>query len=229
MSVRLSPWRTLDLTYPFRHDGGFNPDVPQPSVRVVRQVVSDDVRLEELAMCTHTGTHIDAPSHVFETGASVDEYPPEQLHGWAITADLRHLEPGARIDVAALEPLNDGLERASIVLLLTGWGEKRAHTDLYVNRSPWLDKAGAQWLVDRGVSGVAIDHFSIAGRGPAEQVMPAHKALLGAGVWIIEDARLPLELFERDRWYVVALPLPLAEGSGGQTRIIAIDMPEGQA
>jgi arylformamidase len=229
VTVRLSPWRTLDLTHPFRHDGGFNPDVPQPSVRVVRQVVSDGVRLEELAMCTHVGTHIDAPSHVYETGASVDQYPPEQLHGFAITADLRHLESGAEIDVAALEPLERGLERASIVLLRTGWGEQRGHTDRYVNQSPWLGASGAQWLVDHGVSGVAIDHFSIAGRGPVEQVMPAHKRLLGAGVWIIEEARLPLELFERERWYVVALPLPLTEGSGGQTRIIAIDLPDQQA
>jgi len=224
LTLRLSPRRTLDLTHPFVHDGNFNPDLPQPSVRVVRQVVSNGIRLEELAMCTHVGTHIDAPSHVFESGASVEQYPPEQLHGYAITADLRHLTPRARIDASTLQPLEDALGDAAIVLLRTGWGAERAHTERYVNQSPWLDESGAQWLVDHGVAGVAIDHFSISGRGSPEQVMPAHVVLLGAGVWIVEDARLPLELFERKRWYVVALPLALADGSGGQTRMIAIDV-----
>ena len=175
-------------------------------------------------MCTHVGTHMDAPSHVFETGASVDEYPLERLHGYAIAADLRHLEPGSRIDASMLEPFGNKLAGSRIVLLLTGWGQQRCHTDVYVNQSPWLDESGARWLVDHGVYGVAIDHFSIAGRGPVDQVMPAHKVLLGAGVWIVEDARLPLELLERERWYVVALPLRLAGASGGQTRMIAIDV-----
>jgi kynurenine formamidase len=217
------PRRTLDLTHPFVHDGNFNPDLPQPSVRVVRQVVSDSVRLEELVLTTHVGTHMDAPNHVFETAGAITDYPLDRLHGYAVTADLRHLKPGARIDVVALEQLEPMLGTAQIVLLRTGWGDKRDHTELYVNSSPWLDGPGAQWLVDHGVYGVAIDHFSIAGRGPQEQVMPAHKVLLGAGVWIVEDAYLPDELWERDRWYVVALPLPVKGASGGQTRMIAID------
>jgi arylformamidase len=218
--------RTIDLTQPFFHNGAFNPDLPLPTVEVVRHVITDGFRLEQLSLCTHVGTHMDAPSHVLEEGAAIDEYAPARLHGIAVCVDAASLEPGAAIGAELLAPYEDRLSEGSIALLRTGWGERRGMTELYVNRSPWLDASGARWLVERGVSGVAIDHFSISGRGPAEKVLPTHEILLGAGIWIVEEARLPAELLARARWYVVALPLRLQGASGAPTRLIAIELEE---
>jgi kynurenine formamidase len=221
--------RTLDLTQPFFHNGGFNPDLPLPTVEITRHLVTDGFRLEELELCTHVGTHMDAPLHVLEEGFAIDEYPLAHLHGPGVCFDLTGLAPEAPIDAAALEPYADRTAAGSIALLRTGWGERRAMTDWYVNRSPWVDASGATWLVEHGAVGVAIDHFSIAGRGPAEKVQPAHHILLGAGVWIVEEARFPAELLDGSSWYVVALPLRLEGASGAQTRLIAIEQAEARS
>jgi kynurenine formamidase len=215
--------RTIDLSQPFFHNGAYNPDLPLPTVQLVRHVITDGFRLEELHLCTHVGTHMDAPSHVFEDAPSIDKYPLERLHGRGVPVDLRRLGEEAPVTAQVLAPYDGRLTEGTIALLVTGWGERRGHTDRYVNRSPWLDRSGAQWLVDRSITGVVIDHFSISGRGPVEKTLPAHELLLGAGIWIVEEAHLPPVLCERDFWYVVALPLLLLDGSGAPARVIAIE------
>lgn len=219
----MSSARTIDLSQPFFHNGAYNPDLPLPTIQLVRHVISDGFRLEELNLCTHVGTHMDAPAHVFAEAASIDQYPLERLHGTAIPVDVRELGEEAAITAHVLSSYHERLVEGTIALLVTGWGERRGSTDWYVNRSPWLDRSGAQWLVDQGVVGVVIDHFSISGRGPREKTLPAHEVLLGAGTWIVEEAHLPPELFEREFWYVIALPLRLVDGSGAPARVIAIE------
>ena len=219
--------RMLDLTQPFYHNASFNPDLPMASIELVRQVPNHGHSLEQLSLCTHVGTHMDAPAHVFESGAGVDDYPLEQLQGTGIPVDLFALEPDTPITAQLLEPYARRLVPGTIALLCTGWGELRGFTDNYINHSPWLEHSGAQWLADRGVYGVAIDHFSIAGRGPAEKVMPAHLILLGAGIWIVEEALLPRALLEQPAWQVVALPLRLRGASGAPARMVAYEIGEG--
>jgi kynurenine formamidase len=214
--------RTIDLSQPFFHNGAYNPDLPLPTVQLVRHVVTDGFRLEQLSLCTHVGTHMDAPSHVLPDGPGVDEYPLERLHGQAVPVDLRQLGQEGEISGDVLAPYDGRLGDGTIALFMTGWGAKRGYTDWYINRSPWLSRTGAEWLVERKVAGVVIDHFSISGRGDQEKTLPAHEVLLGAGTWIIEEAFLPDELLDREFWYVVALPLRLVDGSGAPARVIAI-------
>jgi len=72
-----------------------------------------------------------------------------------------------------------------IVLLATsGWGERRAKTDKWLYRSPFVDPSGARWLVERGVRGVGIDHYSIGGSGALNA--ETHTILLGSGLWVVE-------------------------------------------
>jgi arylformamidase len=215
--------RTLDLTQPFFHNGGFNPDLPLPRIDITRSVISDGYSLEQLELCTHVGTHMDAPSHVLETGHPIDEFAVDRFHGPGVVVDLRDLGDEQAIDAEILASRARVEEQGSIVLLATGWGAFRARTARYVDGSPWLNEAGAKWLVEHGAAGVAIDHFSIAGRGPAEKVLPAHTVLLGAGVWIVEEALFPESLLDGSRWDVVALPWRIAGVSGAPTRMIAIE------
>jgi kynurenine formamidase len=62
-----------------------------------------------------------------------------------------------------------------------------------------LSPDGARWLIEHGVRGVGIDHYSIAGGG--EINAETHTILLSAGVWIVEELKFPPEVF--------ALPQPL--------------------
>lgn len=144
-------------------------------------------------MTTHTGSHLDAPLHKIAGGKSISDLPLGTFVGPARIADLRGLAPNAAITPSLLAPRLKGIAAGEIVLLATGWGDRRAKTEEWLYRSPYVDPAGAQWLVERGVRAVGIDHYSIGGSGPENA--ETHTILLGAGLWVVEDLRFPAEVF----------------------------------
>lgn len=173
-------------------------------------------------MASHTGSHIDAPLHKMPEGKSIDSYPLETFVGQAVVADLR--------DVPAVEPLTSGhLKRRlpedlkdRIVLLMTGWGAKRAPTREWFYFSPFLAPTGAEWLVAQGVRAVGIDHYSIGGAREPENSQ-THRILLENGLWIVEELNLPEELLDEEQplefW---AMPVNLKGLSGSPCRPIAV-------
>lgn len=175
-------------------------------------------------MASHTGTHLDAPLHKLAGSASIDAMPLEAFSGMACCADLQHLAPEHSIGSEDLEAALGSIPPNQIILLVTGWGLKRNHTDEWLYRSPRLSPDGARWLVERKVRGVGIDHFSIGGTiEPANA--STHEILLGAGVWIIE------ELCFRAGWKEAslapgcrfqALPLHLPGFSGSPCRAVFV-------
>jgi arylformamidase len=185
--------RLIDLSQPLFDDAPNCPVHPPVSFRRTVDHPEHGWRLEEVTMATHTGSHVDAPLHKIAGGRSISELPLEAFVGAARIADLRGLPDDTPITAAMLVPKLKGVTQRDIVLLATGWGEKRAKTDEWLQRSPFLHPDGARWLVERGVRGVGIDHFSIGGMGPLNA--ETHTLLLEAGIWVVEDLRFPAEVF----------------------------------
>jgi kynurenine formamidase len=178
--------------------------------------------MEVLTMASHTGSHLDAPLHKIAGGRSITDLPLETFVGPARIVDLRPLEPGTAIGPGLLEgPLAD-LRPDEIVLLCTGWGELRSHTELWLRQSPFLSPEGARWLVARQVRGVGIDHYSIGGsREPINS--ETHTVLLGAGVWVVEELRFPPEALRLAQPVTfLALPIHLHQHSGAFCRPVLI-------
>ena len=98
-------------------------------------------------MATHTGSHVDAPLHKIAGGRSIDALPLETFVGPAHLADLRGLAADAAIGPEVLARALHGRIAGEIVLLATGWGDRRAKTDEWLRHSPFVDPAGARWLV----------------------------------------------------------------------------------
>ena len=191
--------RLLDLSQPLYHDAPNCPVHPPVSFRRTADHPRDGWRMEEIAMATHTGSHLDAPLHKIAGGKSISDLPLETFAGPARIADLRGLAADAPITPELLAPRLAGLIAGDIVLLATGWGERRAKTEEWLRHSPFVAPAGARWLVQHGVRGVGIDHYSIGGSGAINE--ETHTILLGAGVWVVEELKFPEEAF--------ALPQPV--------------------
>ena len=191
--------RLIDLSQPLFDQA---PNCPaHPPVRFTR--ISDHPergwRVESIDLATHTGSHVDAPLHRVAGGKSLSDMPLETWVGPALIADLRGIAAGGAIDGALLGRSLPADCADKIVLLATGWGDKRAKTDEWLNRSPCLTVSGANWLVEHKVRGVGIDHYSISNLGPQND--ETHAIVLGAGIWIVEELRFPPEVF--------SLPSPL--------------------
>ena len=155
--------------------------------------------MEEIAMATHTGSHLDAPLHKIAGGKSISDLPLETFVGPARIADFRGLAPCTAIGPEHLSARFAGLAAGEIALLATGWGDKRAKTEEWLHASPFVSPEGARWLVNQRVRGVGIDHYSVGGGGPINA--ETHTILLSAGLWVVEELRFPAETF--------ALPQPV--------------------
>jgi arylformamidase len=213
--------KLIDLSQPM-WDGCPNcPTHPLVEVEVIADHSRGEWHMEHLKLASHTGSHIDAPLHKMPGGKTIDQLPLETFIGQAFAADLRPLEPEAEINVQVLASALGHVEeqlRDSIVLLCTGWGQKRECNNEWFYRAPFLTLDGAQWLVDKGVRGAGIDHFSIGGAQEPRNGN-THTVLLGAETWILEELCFPEEVWALPQpWKFWALPINLRAHSGAWCR-----------
>ena len=161
--------------------------------------------VSRIALCTHTGTHCDAPWHFIESGKTLDQVEPGVFIGDALVIDV----PDARLVRAADLPATPLPERVLF---------KTRNSDLPVN-GPFdptftaLAEDAAERLVADGVRLAGIDYLSIAAKGHSG---PVHRILLGAGIIILEGLRLAgiapgVHPF-------AALPLPIVGTDGAPCR-----------
>jgi arylformamidase len=172
--------------------------------------------MEHLSFTSHTGSHVDAPLHKLQKGKSLDDIPLECWAGPAHILDFRGIAPNAPITMAMLMEKPAGDIAGHWILLATGFGDKRAKTHEWLHEPPQLAHDAAEWLVQKNVRGVGIDHFSV---GDAQ----AHAILLTKPVLIVEELHFPAEVFALPQpLEFMALPIHLRAHSGAPCRPVLI-------
>lgn len=232
--------RWIDLTHPFDADTVFWPTEKGFLFEAGSNGVNDKgyyYAANRFASAEHGGTHLDAPRHFSADGQTADLIPVERFVGDAAVIDVTArcaVDPDYEIttgDLVAWERAERRQLVDVIVLLRTGWSsrwpDRRAYlgtdlrgTDGVANlHFPGLAPEAARWLVEqRRVKAVGIDTASID-RGRSTH-FESHRALCGANVPVFENVAT-LELLPSAGAFVAALPMKIAGGSGGPTRIVA--------
>src|SRR6476620_874842 len=135
--------RFIDLSQPV-FDGSPNcPAHPPVKSVLLKDHPECGWRVELLTLSNHTGSHVDAPLHKIAGGASLDDMPLETFAGPAVIADLRGVGPSTSITADMLRAKLPPELGDRIVLLATGWGDRRAKTDEWLYQSPCLDPDAA--------------------------------------------------------------------------------------
>ena len=183
----------------------------------------DNATVSRLDMSAHTGTHVDAPAHFIQGGASVDTLDLNVLVGPALVVEA--LEASVlSADLLAQLPIPPGTHRVLFRTRNSGlWGRG----EVGAAQSPTgreftrdfvaISEDGAHWLVERGVRLVGVDYLSV---GPFGQTRPTHRALLGAGVICLEG--LNLSGVAPGLYQLVCLPLRIAGIEGAPARAVLI-------
>jgi len=140
------PSRIYDLSQPLYHDSPDWPEYDPISITRPFRRATKGHNAEKVTLMTHAGTHVDAPFHFFDNGATIDRMPLETYAGRAVILDMRHKPAGSAMSAPDFDLLGDRVEPDDIVLLYTGWGHKRAFTEEYLTAWPYLDGHGAKWL-----------------------------------------------------------------------------------
>lgn len=199
-----------------------SPDLPvypgDPNIQVTRRLsleAGDVANVSHLNFGTHTGTHVDPPSHFVPGGASLDQLPLDVLIGPARVVDAGE----ARVITAAMierAPL-DGVTR---VLFKTRNSRLWQEASEFATDFVYLETDAAERLVERGVRLVGIDYLSVE-KFNFEQPT-THLALLRNNVIIIEGLNLS-EVAPGD-YELICLPLKIKDGDGGPARVVLREM-----
>ncbi|WP_292365427.1 MULTISPECIES: cyclase family protein [unclassified Methanoculleus] len=201
--------KVYDITRGLSEDAVLYPGDVRPRFR---EIDNGQYRVTEMTLGSHTGTHIDAPSHYIEGGRTVDEIPPGVLAGPARVLDCSDAE--AFIGPGSLAGRLDGTRT---VLLKTWFSERREFEPGY----PALSLEAADLIVEAGITCLGTDAPSIEAFGGDGSV---HRRLLGGGTVILE--LLDLSAVPEGNYFMVALPLRVKGADGSPVRAILRDMEE---
>ncbi|MCC7416327.1 MAG: cyclase family protein [Acidobacteria bacterium] len=201
----------IDVSVPLDADLPTYPGNTPYSLEAVKRLADGgSANVSTLRCSAHTGTHVDAPRHVFDGGAGVEALPLDVLCGPA-----RVIELTTRGAVEAADFAPHDLAGETRVLLKTSnsglWGSPDFDRG-YVG----LGDSGARHLRDRGVKLVGVDYLSVEPFGTPGA--PAHRVLLGAGIVVVEG--LDLRQVEPGAYEMFCLPLRMTGADGAPARVV---------
>ncbi len=164
-----------------------------------------------LHMSTHGGTHVDAPAHMIEGGRTLTEIDPSVFLGPAQVVEIR--DPRA-ITRAELERCDlAGVER---VLFRTASSGRLERSDAFDRDFVHMAPDAAELLASLGLLLVGVDYLTLDPFGAGS--FPAHRALLGAGVVVIEG--LDLSGVPGGTYELFCGPLKIGGADGAPARVL---------
>ena len=196
------PLKESTITYPGNPEIKFNRNKGTTSLHT------------QIILGSHTGTHIDAPSHVFfNQGANVSDYSLSKMIGLARVLDVT--EANESIKIIDLEKYN--IQSGERILLKTknSLNNYKKFRDDYI----YLDGDAAQWLAEKEISLVGIDYLSIKKRGGKDN--RPHTALLAKNIIIYEG--ICLTEVEEGEYFFIGFPLRFDELDGSPVRAILLE------
>jgi kynurenine formamidase len=174
--------RFIDLSHPLA-DGLPNfPNDPQLSVKVHTTVAQSGYNLSHLALSSHQGTHLDAPFHFYDDGATLDQIPLARFCGPATLVDLvpgGALAASTPLTVDTFAPHAAAFMPGARVLYRTGW-DRQFGTPRFFTEFPTLTLDAARWIASRGIGLLGMDTPT-----PSTDWLECHHILLAKGVEIV--------------------------------------------
>lgn len=167
--------------------------------------------VSQLSLGTHTGTHMDAPLHFIRNGKTIDQMPLEATLGPARILPIRDRES---IKPEELKPFR--IRKGERLLFKArnsrrSWKKRQFDEDFV-----FISKEGAAYLAEKGVLTVGVDYLSVGGF--RKDGVETHRALLGAGIWVIEG--LNLAKAKPGRCELICLPLKVLGAEGAPARAV---------
>jgi len=188
------------------------PDNPEFKLEFQQSMAEgDEANLSLISMGSHTGTHVDAPSHFVQGAPTVDTMPLDILIGEATVfeLDVKH-----NISATDLERLDlDDVKRALFKTRNSDLWQQEGFTPDFV----FFDLSAAEFLIERGVKLVGIDYLSV-GEFKGEEGVDVHRILLKNGVVVVEG--LNLSGIHPGNYEIICLPLKLIGAEGSPARVV---------
>lgn len=150
----------------------------------VKNFNRDGVRETNIHLSSHSGTHIDAPSHFLRDGKTIDQLSLDRFVGSCKVLDLTSAVE--RITRDCLTEFDSEIDNDDIILLKT-INSDTAPIEKFSPHFVYLEVSGAQYLIEKKIKAVGIDYLGIE---HSQFGHPTHESLMHADIGIIEGLRL---------------------------------------
>ncbi|HWR24783.1 MAG TPA: cyclase family protein [Methanosarcina sp.] len=205
--------KIIDITTPISPSMNVFPGDPQPSIEMICTLEKEGCALSRLSFGSHTGTHVDAPSHILNKGLTVDKLELESLMGRALVLDFTSFSGTLTANILEKSFQNAGFPEDLSILLL-----KTENLSQKQNNPVYLEKGAASWIVEKGFKAIGIDSFSVDDLHSGS--LPVHHILLSRNVNIIEC--LEFSSVEPGIYFFLCLPLKIEACDGAPARALLI-------
>lgn len=206
-----SSWIDLSVSV---HNGMVHwPGDPEFYIDRIKDYASgDDLVLSHMDLGVHTGTHMDAPLHFVQGGETIDHMPLDATVGEARVIEIDDPE-----SVKLAELQRAGIEEGERILLKTANSATAWNTDEFQKSFVYISREAAEYLASLRIKAVGVDYLSVGGF--YKDGLETHRALLSAGIWVIEG--LNLTPLHAGKWELICLPLRLTGVEAAPARAIA--------
>ena len=184
-----SPARqVVDLSHEIVDGMTTHPGIPPPSISTflthdastARYAPGTTFEIARIDLIGNTGTYLDTPAHRFRGAPDLAGLALERV----VDLDGVWIDWRGASDRAIGPDAFRGIDvHGRAVLVATGWDE-HWWTPGYLSDNPFLTGAAARWLVDSGAALVGI--YSLNVDSLTDSARPAHTAILGAGLPLVE-------------------------------------------
>jgi arylformamidase len=202
----------IDVSVPLRSGMVHWPGDPEVKIdRMLTIESGDDCNVSTIFMSSHTGTHIDSPYHFIKSGIAIHDLPLSAVIGKARVIEIA--------DTESIKPEELRLHRVSKgerILFKTLNSKRCWKSDKFVEDFVYISTESLQYLVDRKVRTIGVDYLSVGGYN--KNISQVHRALLKAGIWIIEG--LDLSRVKKGDYELICLPMKIEKGDGAPARAV---------
>jgi arylformamidase len=169
----------------------------------------DPTNLGSVALGLHTATHVDAPFHTLDSGASIGDLPLDPFIGSAHVVEAAgHVSIGADFIDRILS--RGRVER--LLLRTCAWREG----SVFPSKFPFLEPAAAECLASAGVTLIGTDAPSVDPFTSTQ--LESHRVFAAAGIVILEN--LDLDEVPEGEYQLIALPLRLRDADASPVRAV---------
>lgn len=205
----------IDLSHVINNFTPAYPGTQPPKISNACTMEQDNFREKLISMYSHTGTHLDVPSHMEVNGKTIDDLALDHFVGSAFVVDISSFDFCTLSDLLDYE---EAIDAVDFLLFYTGfeahWGSLK-----YFGNYPSLTPEVSQWLLSKNLKGVGVDAISIDTIDTTDFVN--HHTLLENDLIIVENL-CNLKALIGQTFTLHAAPLPIGDGDGSPTRAYAI-------
>lgn len=212
--------KVIDLTQMISEQMPVYPDTEAPKLSIANTIEEHGFMETLMTMYSHTGTHMDAPRHLFADKAALDSMPITQFVGKALVIDVSSLKEGDRITMDYINKVRSKADEADFLLFRTDWDKYWNEGEKYFGNYPYIDEDVTNYIINSKKRGVGFDYIGV---DPIwDETLTIHRKLFSAIDMVVIENLTNLKACGDDIFLFCALPLKYKNADGSPIRAIAI-------